>query len=436
MVCKENHKQVVIAVCLLFTTNLAWGLEWQLQRGLDLGLGYSDNLNFSFAEIAENGPTVNLTPFVEVSAIGTKSQLSFLAEGRYRNLPNQRYASFVPEFDANLNLELVQDMFSTNVRASVIQVESNGQAVFEGATALSSYTSNQYFGNINSNFNYNFGNFSHLEVDHAYSLIDNSDDDISDSSNHTSRLIWAELSRAGQPDWSFEGRHQRTDSSEVNDHAELFSLIGEFGIFTGREVLLTGRVGNEWINSSSDDAESRDDIWGLTLAWRPNAQNSLELGYGERSFGSNPSFEYSLIGRRVTFSAHWRRNYANTRLVSSIGGTSNEDTTTTLVTEEATTGAPEHLLVERQLSVDNEIGMSFLLRGRLSEILIEGVYFVREDQVDRIDVKNALISASFNRRLNANTRWEIMYSYREQLSSTAVVSSFENRVQFILRYLK
>jgi len=429
-----SNNKIALALSLAVVSEFAIAVDWTYQNGLELGVGYTDNLFFADPDDAQADTIGTIIPSVALYGAGRKSKLSLTADGKYQIFPDQETEDFLPRVGANLTLQLIDNLLYTELNANAGRVKDDADRIFDELETNAGDTETAYTGSIATTLQHTFDNLSDFRLTHTYAATEVTGGLENDTISSTSRIAWGHQPGSRTLGWNIEAQHQRTDFDQFDDSAEVYFVNGGFSYLATPELLFSASAGKEWTGFVSVDDKRVDNIWALSLNWKPNARHSLTLGYGERSLGTNPSFEYVYIGRIATLRSFWRRDYATNKVVldnniplaiDGVDGAPAINNDNVLATQQ---------FVDNQQQVDDVVGAELVFKGRLSEIILGASYLVRENRSLNTEVENALVNASFNRKLSDNTTWGVSYFYREQLPSTETISIYENRLQLSLKF--
>ena len=122
---------------------------------------------------------------------------------------------------------------------------------------------------------------------------------------------------------SLQGDYSKVDYAEsqlaANDNSELKSAQVNGAYQYNRTWAINGYIGDEW----NDFVSTRDDIdgayWGAGLTWTPTSRTSVDIGTGDRFFGSTPWLRISHRHKRSFFSANYEKTLTYSRDVRTLG---------------------------------------------------------------------------------------------------------------------
>jgi hypothetical protein len=181
-------------------------------------------------------------------------------------------------------------------------------------------------GNTNTTYRYSvspyvsrrFKDVANLLLRYTYDDQYNTKDIVGDRSQETWLLTLGSGPVFSPLSWSLQGDYQKTDYSDTpgrptNNNSELKSAQLNLGYQVNRFWNINGYYGDEW----NDFVSSRDDIdgdyWGAGLTWTPNERTSVDVGTGDRFFGSTPWLRVSHRHKRSLFSADYEKTLTYSR---------------------------------------------------------------------------------------------------------------------------
>ena len=186
-------------------------------------------------------------------------------------------------------------------------------------------------GNTNTTYRYSvspyisrrFKNTADLYLRYTYDDQYNTKDIVGDSSENSANLLLSSGPRLSPFSLSLQGDYSKVDYAEsrgtANDDSELKSAQINGAYQYNRTWAINGYVGDEW----NDFVSTRDDIdgtyWGAGLTWTPTSRTSVDIGTGDRYFGSTPWLRVSHRHKRSLFSANYEKTLTYSRDVRTLG---------------------------------------------------------------------------------------------------------------------
>lgn len=298
--------------------------DWERGAGLSLSTEFSDNICLSNDDKKSEAFTV-VTPNLRLRGEGARANVSLDGNVRYNSLADadvtcpsgQRpvFANrerFLPSIRYVGDLELIEDWLilesdasarTTNIdsfapgNASGLDGRDNVNIVYRyGAGALMQ----RRLGDADMRLRYNYN-----EQSNGVRLLGDSSENRGefslDNARDNNRLT---LSVSGQySELEYEG----TELIPAFDN-KLSSAEARAALRLGSSWQVSAMGGEEWNEfiSLSDDIDGS--YWDASLSWSPNDRVSVEVGTGERFFGSSPHASIRYRHKRVEFTAGYNRS--------------------------------------------------------------------------------------------------------------------------------
>ena len=287
--------------------------EWETDAGVAVGAYYSDNI--CLAPFGEEGKWVGtVRPDVSISGRGARGNVLLdggveyntlgdsdveCPTGEAGNLGNR--ATFVPNIRFNSDYELLRDWLTLDAQASARRNSINPFAA--GADDPLSGR-----GNTNLIYDYAVGallqrriaQYAGLRARYAYNEQFNEVDQFGDSSENRFEVDIDTLPGSSRLSYGVGGRYSKVeyDASEIRPafDNELSSAEVRAGFQINSSWQLNGLVGEEWNQFTSASDEIDGAYW------------EVNLGAGERFFGSTPRASIAYRHKRSEFRASYLRS--------------------------------------------------------------------------------------------------------------------------------
>jgi uncharacterized protein (PEP-CTERM system associated) len=158
----------------------------------------------------------------------------------------------------------------------------------------------------------------------------NTADSVSNSSRHAVRTSLAN-GTASRVTWNLAGNYSRVEYSDdfVNrftglvipaQDTELKSASLSMGYQIQRRWQINGRYGWEWNDFQTyNDANTGGADWDIGVRWTPSTRTTVNVGSGDRFFGSTPRLDISHKRKRSLFRASYRKFITFERDINTLG---------------------------------------------------------------------------------------------------------------------
>lgn len=246
----------------------------------------------------------------------------------------------------------------------------------------------------------------------------------------TSRFFWEVAGRWSEVDYS------DTANALANQTSELSSAQLNLNYQFNRAWQVNGYVGQENNDFFSLADEIDGDFWDVGVRWTPNARTEVNVGTGDRFFGTTPRFSISHRHKRSTFSASYLEDLTYQRNIRAL----NDD--------DIPEFNPGLSTVTTSPILDKRFSLAYNFRARRTGFTISAY---RSDQTREDNLRESRftgVSSSFSRSISRATTlsarlqwqqedprreepvqlreietWRASLSLRRQLSSAISVSA-------------
>lgn len=281
--------------------------EWQREAGISLGAYYSDNICLSDDEDELKGRgAATVTPNVRITGQGARANLSLDGSLRYNSLADSNLncstgqsaqltnrESVIPSLRYRGDLELIEDWLT---------LESDASATTNSIDPFAPGDPDRFDGRDNINITYQYGagatiqrrlfdsadmrlHYYHNEQQNGASVLGDSSEDRGEfdlgterGNNRLSVGIGGRYSRI-----TYEGNERRPAFDNTLSSAEVRAALQ---LSTSWQI--NGLVGEEWNEFTSARPDIDGSYWDAGLRWAPNDRVEVNIGTGERFFGTTP----------------------------------------------------------------------------------------------------------------------------------------------------
>ena len=309
--------------------------EWERTAGVTPARIYTDNVCLS-PDNEQDEWVGTVTPDIALRGEGSRASLDIAAMVEINSLSDSRLEDlgcaggaglgnrdqFAPRLRAGAHTTVVEDWAGVDASATIDQ---NKISPFlpGGNDGLNRN------GNTNTTYRYSvspyvarrFKDVASLLLRYTWDEETNSADVVGDSQQQHVELA-LDSGPASQPfSWGVQGDYDEIDYTQTRGRAEQRSELSSARVTAGYQIdrvwQVNGYYGEEW----NDFVSSRDDIdgsfWDVGLRWTPNRRTTVEVGTGDRFFGSTPRFSVSHRHKRSVLEASYRRDLTYDRNIRS-----------------------------------------------------------------------------------------------------------------------
>ena len=319
----------VVVACLAAPAGAA---QWTNSASVTPGLTYTDNVCLS-KDNQQDEWIGTVTPAGSINADGNRANLSLTGSVELNTLTDDdledkgctggnfgNREQFAPQLNGSADAILVENWFYIDSTAGISQNE---------VTPFASGGSDSFnrTGNTNTTYDYSvspylarrFKDTAELNLRYTWDEQFNSTDAVEDSTGERAQALLGSVPGVSKYTWGLQGDYSKVSyddsfiasenvgQEDIQD-SELSSAQINQGFQLNRAWQVNGFYGQEW----NDFVSSRDDIdgtfWDTGLRWTPNTRTTVDAGYGDRFFGSNPRFAATYSHKRSAF----RASYAKT----------------------------------------------------------------------------------------------------------------------------
>lgn len=410
-------KKLVICVLVSghFATTSVYSADWQVKKSLTVSEVYTDNADLSH-DNKKSEFIATVTPNISLQGNGARANVSVNASLEANSAEGEGDA-INPRLGANADAELLEDFFFIDASVNITQ---NTVDAFRpsGTDTLSntSNTTNTYNYNISPYFTQRFKGFAEVVGRYSYNNQLNSNNNASDSDSQSFELNINSGDDFQRLTWG--GTVNYKDSGSDNTSSELLSTDVNLGYRVNRVWNLRGSAGFESNDFESTRSENDGSRWSMSAIWTPNNRTSLNIGYGDRFFGSVPTLDFSHRSRRSLLTASYSRELTDSasllsqqnafQTTDAFGNPIDPITGDPLPLTNSTTNITEGLFVNERFQ------LSYTLTGKRSSVMVGGSHSVQIYEDGRADETLEKYNISLNRRLSRVLEADVGYSLSQQ----------------------
>lgn len=308
--------------------------EWQKEAGISLGAFYTDNACLSDAD-KQGRMAGTATPDIYLRGQGARANLSLQAAVEYNSLGDSNQdcnrgqlgnrQSLIPSLRFAGDLEPIHDWLTLEADAFVGR---NPIDPFAGSGV------DNLSGRDNLNITYQYGagaivqrrllENTEMRLRYHYDQQSNEVDLYGDSSEDLVEFDLGTDPARSRLSTGIGGRYSKV-TFEANDQSPAFdntlsSAEIKAALQFNSSWQVNARVGQEWNEFTSSRGDIDGAYWDAALRWTPNTRVKIEVGTGERFFGTTPRLDASYRHKRSEFTASYSRTLTFPRNLRAAGG--------------------------------------------------------------------------------------------------------------------
>ena len=410
---------LVIGSCLV--TETAQARDWRFSSGAATSLIFTDNVNQDSSD-EENDLVLVITPYLTLhrerggAKVSADSDLTVALE---YNSHTGGSLSLNPRLQANTGLELVKDSVFFDARAT------STQNIIDPLSSSGFDTLSEDNDNVTTTYSYSLspwiinrlGRFAGLTTRYTFTDVINTGRRVSDSNSHAVALDLDSGPDFQRFSWNLTGAYRKTDFSSGEDNT-LRSADVRLGYRFNRKWRASGSVGREWNDFVSDDSDIDGERWDFRIGYTPNPRTSIDIGFGDRFFGSTPSLTIQRRHRRSRFSVSYSRELTDTNTLLSSQDVFQESDPFGQPFNPVT-GDPQPITTDlTRLSdsviVDERVRATYSLQGRRTTLTLSGDHSKQEAQDTQEEIQLMGSGISLNRRLTKLMSSNLSFDWRRE----------------------
>lgn len=417
---RSYHLQSLATIALgVVVANSAASAQWSADAAVATALVYTDNI--CRTQDDKQGQLVGtVTPSTAIRADGNRANFSLSASVEVNSLTDSKLddlgcnpqglgdrEQFAPKLTGTADAVLIEDWLFLDVKANIDQ---NSVDPFLSGDGDSLNTN----GNTNTTYRYSVSPYISRRVkdvavlDIRYTWDDqyNSTDTVGDSSEESAQLSLTSAPGVSNFSIGLQGDYSKIEYDDrpgaiTNADNELTSVQLNLGYQLNRRWQINGFYGEE----RNDFVSNTDDIdgifWDVGLRWTPSSRTTVEVGTGDRFFGSTPRFSVSHQYRRSVFSASYAKTLTYDRNIR----TFNDGVDFTPI------GGPTTL--SNSPIIDERFTLGYSYQGRRFGASVSASQSDQTRSEDGRDSSNQNVTLSVNRSLSRLMSVSSSLSWRE-----------------------
>ncbi|NHO64698.1 TIGR03016 family PEP-CTERM system-associated outer membrane protein [Aestuariicella hydrocarbonica] len=439
----EKHKLINSerqGVVVLFSRSvcgilcISWSLSafsGQVERGYGLHVrkAFTDNSCLSPTDKKPEWYTT-ITPTLNLKGVGARSSFSVLAAVEGNSLTDYDGCSSVrggdvhkisPRLKADGNVDLYSNFLYLDGSAYIAQNAIN-PFIASGDNAINRTD------NINTTYNFNispyiqhrFGRAAEVYARYRFDYQDNTESSVDDNERHSANASLSSVPGTSRLSWTLSGNYQKIYYSNGNTQDDDYVIANAYfqlNYSLTRKWSVYASTGEDFNDFVSEDSDIDGSTWTAGISWVPTPRTSIEVGTGNRFFGSTPTlnithrhkfsdfrFSYDKI---LTFTSDLRNFDQFFQFVDENGDpVLNPDGELILISQNQTT-------LTRSPIVDERVSVSYNWTRRRTSVSLKAS---RSDQLRLEDNINTVFSnytVGVSRKLSQKLTLNGRLSYRE-----------------------
>ncbi|WP_372739346.1 TIGR03016 family PEP-CTERM system-associated outer membrane protein [Neptunomonas sp.] len=415
--CLKLDKKLALCVfvCGNFATTSVFSADWQVTKSLTVSEVYTDNVDLTHDNKKSEFITT-VTPGISVQGSGARANVSLNGSIEANSLDGEGDA-INPRLGADADAELLEDFLYIDASINIIQ---NSVDAFRpsGINTLSNTgnTTNTYNYQISPYITQRYKGIAEVVGRYTYNNQLNSNNNASDSNSQNFELNVNSGDDFQRLTWGASVNYK--DSGSDNTNSELLSTDVSLGYRFNRTWSVNSSVGIESNDFESTRSENDGSQWSLSTIWTPNNRTSLNIGYGDRFFGSVPTLDFSHRSRRSLLTAGYSRELTDSATLlsqqSAFQTTDAFGNPIDPITGDPLSLANSTINITEGLFINEVFELSYTLTGRRSSVTIGGSHSVQIYEDGRADETLEEYNISVDRRLSSRLTLDAGYTYSQQ----------------------
>jgi len=292
-----------LMIAALLLSGVVHAAEWTRSGGATVSLVHTNNVNL--AESGEESDLIpTIAPYWSVTAKGGRINFDMTGSSELKDVGGSNQTNNL-SYQTNADAELIERILFIDANATASQNAINPLAK-SGSDNLneSTNTTSTYTARISPYVRGRIKRFAEFEGRFTYSYVTNSEIDDGDTSSRELTLSLNSGAEFGKLSWGVN-TSQKANSSQGGSSTDNASLDVNLGYQINRGWRMTGKLGKEWSDFTSEDGDTGGINWELGAIWTPSPRTSLDFGYGKRFTGSTGHLDFSHRSRRSVFTASY-----------------------------------------------------------------------------------------------------------------------------------
>lgn len=393
-----------------------YAAQWTSSAGVAPEVTYTDNVCLD--SIEEQGEWIGLlTPDVEISGDGNLANFYLAAAVEMNTLSDSRLEDlgctptgfgnrdqFSPMLDAGADAVLVKDWLFIDATAAIDQNLVSPFLIGGDSLDRAGNTNTTYRYVVSPYIERRLRNSAVLDLRYTWDEQRNSEDIVGDSESQNVIFKLGSAPGASDVSWGLQADYDRVDyeasAGRVANESELKSARVILGYQLNRQWQINAYYGEEKNDFVSVSDEIDGDFWDVGMRWTPNIRTTVEIGTGDRFFGTTPRIEIDHRYKRSVFSASYKKDLTYDRTLRTL--------------DDPTLGAPQgSTTISESPILDERFTVEYAYTGRRLGLQISASH---SDQTRAQDGRDSTLSSAriaVNRNLSSNMKLLVSVSWDE-----------------------
>lgn len=288
--------------------------EWDIQPSVSLSESYTDNVQL--VETGEEGDFItSIMPGVAIRGEGRRLQMNADYLYNYNKyLDKSEFDAGTHNLQGNINNEVVRDHLFLDVFAAMFpaQVSNQGQVSNRNSNRrdrLDQLNAGNRADVISYGFTPRyqqaFGSIADFTASTNYSDTSTGEGVAGGGQNNSLDIGLNSGRRFARSSWGLIYQRRDNQNDNTGEDQTFQSLFGNGGYQLNRFFRLTGQIGIEDNQFSTDQNQESGPSWLFGGVFTPNPRTSLSGQFGQRIFGDTKQFDFNYRRRRVTISGNY-----------------------------------------------------------------------------------------------------------------------------------
>jgi len=387
---------------------------WTLSKGATFSTTYTDNSRLEDSG-KESDFIATINPHVALKGSGARANVDFVGSFQIDSR-SEGSDSLNPRLRLDADAELMRNLFFVDAHATATQNAIDPYA--RGGNDTLSRTDN-----VTTTYNYNISpylvsrvkRYANIEARYTFDRVIHDSDQANNSNSQSALLSINSGPRFSKISWGVVGNYRETDYKD-RSNSQLRSTDLSLGYRFNRAWMASASVGKEWnsfASTRSDDDGTRLDF---RVKWTPSPRTTLDVGFGDRFFGSTPSLDFSHRRKKSVIKVSYSREVMDSRtLVARQDVYPINDLFGYVI--DPITGDPA--IVPRNLAtlddstfVDERLNASFEVKGKRTTVTFKGDHSKQIYQDSQRDSKLYGFGVALKRKLSGTTDANIGVNWR------------------------
>lgn len=322
--------RTLIGLSSIALSTYALGGEWTRDASISVGSYYSDNICLVPGDVDEEGKAAaTVTPRIDVRGGGGRSKTSLQAAVEYNSigdsslecppqgggLNRDNREPWVPRINFLSEFEALEDLFYLEADAYAAQNPVNPFSAGGDDNINATGNTNITYrwgvgGRVQRQLNQEWAVFARYNYNEQYNSLNQV---LGDSQEDLVEVDIGKIPGASRFSYGLRGEHREVFFEDTVTAPEFTNRLSRAEFRTALQINRTwqvnGYVGEEDNIFVSDAEEIDGSFWDVGLQWSPNARVTVDIGTGERFFGSTPRFNVSYRHKRSELRLGYLRDF-------------------------------------------------------------------------------------------------------------------------------